>query len=214
MSSIPSSRLKHATTYAHQRLATELPADLAYHDLRHTRDIVVPAAERMADLHDLNPWEHDLLIAAAWFHDIGFVERYENNEVIGAEIATDTLPRYGYTKDEVAIIAEIILATSLPHDPQTRLQSIMIDADMDSLGREDFVTIADGLRKEERKYLNRDMDDVAWYTYEMNFLRSHRYFTTPQRYYRTPGKLQNFMRLYRLRQKAINTQATNRKNSG
>ncbi|MEO1444194.1 MAG: phosphohydrolase, partial [Chloroflexota bacterium] len=208
MSSVPSTRLKQAAAYALKRLENELPADLTYHDVGHTRDIVVPAAQRLAELHDLSSWENDLLIAAAWFHDIGFIERYENNEVLAAEIATDALPRFGYTKDEIAIIAEIILATSLPHDPQSRLQAIMIDADMDSLGREDFVTIADGLRKEEKRYLNRDKDDIEWYTYEMNFLRSQRYFTTPQRYYRTPGKLQNFMRLYRLRQKAISTQAT------
>ena len=51
---------KQAWDYVLRRLSQELPANLYYHGIHHTRDDVVPAAIRLANLADLS--EKDMLI--------------------------------------------------------------------------------------------------------------------------------------------------------
>ena len=45
-----------------------------------------------------------LLRTAAYFHDLGFVEQREQHEAIGARVAAETLPRFGYRPDQIALI--------------------------------------------------------------------------------------------------------------
>jgi uncharacterized protein len=185
-----------AVSYAHDKLVHDLPANLLYHGTHHTRDDVVPAAKRLANAYKLSKDGQALLLTAAWYHDIGFTVRYDKNEAIGARIAAEALPRFGYTFEQIQMIVGIILATRPPQDPKTLLEAIMVDADLDSLGRDDFIAVAKTLREEEAIYKNITRTESQWYWEEMNFLRDHRYFTDIQRRYRTVGKLKNFMRLH------------------
>ncbi len=188
---------EQATAYALNRLQTELPSDLYYHGVHHTRDDVVPAVESIARNYPLSKEERALLLTGAWYHDIGFVKRYERNESLSVEIVYEVLPRYGYSPIQIEIIVGIIQATRPPQKPTSLLEEIMVDADLDSLGRTDFLTVASTLRREEEVHMNRVMTDTEWYRMEMKFFSSHRYFTAAQRYRRTSGKLKNFMKLYR-----------------
>ena len=179
-----------ARNYALERLETELPDDLSYHSLSHTRDDVVPAADRLAELEGINGEERILLLTAAWYHDIGFIERYPNNEMIGARIAEENLLRFGYTPEQIQMVKDLIMATCMPQQPHSLLQKIIADADMDSLGREDFFVISDNLRVEMavrgEVYAAED-----WYQKEFDFLKSHRYFTAAARQLRDAGKERN-----------------------
>lgn len=188
---------KRATTYALNQLETRLPPNLYYHGVHHTRDDVVPAAERLAAAYRLSAEDRALLLTAAWYHDIGFIQQYENNEPLGAQIAVTALADFGYNNQQLKVIKDIILATAPPQKPQNLLEAIMVDADLDSLGRGDFIKVADTLRREEEIYLDKKRTDDEWCWEEMQFLSKHRYFTKVQRLYRTSGKLKNFMRLYR-----------------
>ncbi len=185
-----------AARYAYDKLETELPANLLYHGVHHTKDDVVPAAKRLADSYNLDKEAKLLLLTAAWYHDVGFTVRYDKNEAIGARIAAEALPQFGYNFEQIQAIVGIILATSPPQAPNNLLEAIMVDADLDSLGRDDFMDVATALREEEAIFKNLTRTDSQWFWEEMNFLRDHRYFTDVQRRYRTVGKLKNFMRLH------------------
>ena len=67
---------------AHVRalLKDELPSNLLYHDLDHTVELVVPAADRIAAAMGVDDRTAVLARTAAWFHDVGFIERYDDNE--------------------------------------------------------------------------------------------------------------------------------------
>ena len=65
---------ERAKEYALKRLEKELPPDLLYHNLEHTRDIVVPAVERLAAMEGIEGEALLLLRTAAYYHDLGFVE--------------------------------------------------------------------------------------------------------------------------------------------
>src|SRR3989338_10064542 len=100
--------------YALHRLESELSPDLHYHGITHTRNDVVPAAETLADMEGMQGESLYLLLTAAWFHDLGYIEQPLHHELISARIAGEVLPGFGYTSEQVEIVRWAILATALP----------------------------------------------------------------------------------------------------
>jgi len=171
------SSIKYYKTERHvlNILQKNLSAKLYYHSINHTKD-VVKAVERIALLEGVTDEGLFLLKTAAILHDAGFIELYEHNERIGARMATEILPKYGYTEQHIKTIVELIHVTEIPHKPINKLQEIICDADLDYLGREDFEEIADRLRQELREMKKID-SDKAWDLLQMKFLNQHHYFT-------------------------------------
>lgn len=178
------------------RLSRELAPDLAYHGVHHTRNDVLPAAERLAAMSDLDSQGTLLLRTAALFHDVGFLECYRDNESIAVRIAQETLPHFAFTDQQIEQIGEIILATPLPHSPSSFLQALMCDADLDSLGRADFLLASHNLRRELAAY-GEELDLRAWYERQLGFLQSHTYFTPAAHTLRNAGKQDNILELRR-----------------
>jgi predicted metal-dependent HD superfamily phosphohydrolase len=148
---------------------------LHYHSIEHTKD-VVRAVERLALMEGVTDEGLFLLKSAATYHDAGFVEQYEKNEPIGARLAEEILPKYGYSEQHIQTIKELIYVTQIPHRPKNKLEEIMCDADLDYLGRDDFHEIADYLRRELREH-GKLGSDRRWDEIQVEFLTSHRYFT-------------------------------------
>jgi len=117
-----------------------------------------------------------ILKTAALYHDAGFVHQYANNEDIGADLAQEVLPRFGYTQEQIDKIRGLIHATKVPQKPQTHLQQIICDADLDYLGGDEFHPIADKLKRE---LMERDIvtSDKQWDELQVKFLEAHTYFT-------------------------------------
>ena len=126
----------------HKCLKAELPDNLFYHGIHHTFDDVLPAAERLGQLAKLNTDDMLLLQTAAAYHDMGYIERYENNEIIAARMVSEELPQFGYSQTQIDLIKQIILVTNFANTPKTLLEKLMRDADLDSLGRDDFFVIS------------------------------------------------------------------------
>lgn len=164
-----------AKHYIIQRLIHELSPKLYYHGLHHTFD-VYDAAKQLAVTENISDEELILLKTAALFHDSGFIEQYSHNEPIAVKIARQALPQFAYTENQIAVIAEIIMATNMEKLPQTLLQKIMCDADLDYLGRSDFHILATLLQKELNAY-GADYDNKQWDEIQVKFLEKHTYYT-------------------------------------
>jgi uncharacterized protein len=169
--------LLQARRYAVQRLEQQLPAVLTYHCLAHTLRGVVPAVERLAALERVNGQDLLLLRTAAYYHDLGFVERWDGHEAISARLASEILPRFGYSTAQIEVIRGIILATRYPFKPRTHFESIMVDADLDVLGRDDFWPRNHALRTEREALAGQRSTDEEWYGSQLAFMHTHRYFT-------------------------------------
>jgi ligand-binding sensor domain-containing protein/class 3 adenylate cyclase/predicted metal-dependent HD superfamily phosphohydrolase len=164
-----------AERYIMRLLEKKLSPKLHYHSIAHTRD-VTKAAERIALMEGVKGEDLFLLQTAATYHDAGFVDQYEANEPVGVRMAREILPRYGYEEDQIDVVAGLIYATRIPHNPQNHLQEIICDADLDYLGRDDFHEIADKLRLELREH-GKINSDKLWDEIQVKFLTQHRYFT-------------------------------------
>jgi uncharacterized protein len=182
--------------YALQCLSQELSTTLHYHSVAHTRDVVVLAVERLATMEGVEGEAFLLLQTAAWYHDLGFVEQHTDHESISIRIAAATLPRFGYCPEQITVIAGMIMATKMPQSPHTLLEAILADADLDVLGREDFLHWSQALRAKLAEY-GAPMTDEQWFQYQLQFFQDHCYFTTAARALRDDRKQRNFEMLSR-----------------
>jgi ligand-binding sensor domain-containing protein/class 3 adenylate cyclase/predicted metal-dependent HD superfamily phosphohydrolase len=170
-------------------LEKKLSPALHYHSIAHTKD-VCKAVERIALLEGVADEGLFLLKSAATYHDAGFVESYEKNEPVGARMAGEILPKYGYTKNHIEQIRELIFVTQIPHQPKNKLEEIICDADLDYLGRDDFHEIADKLRLELREHGKID-SDRKWDEIQVMFLTQHQFFTETAKKTRQENKMKN-----------------------
>jgi hypothetical protein len=116
--------------------------------------------------------------------------QYADHEAAGIRIAAAVLPRFGFAAEHVRRIAGMIRATRLPQAPTNVLEEILADADLDSLGRDDFFAASLALRAElaERGHL---IDETTWFARQLSFLQSHQYWTASARGLRDPQKQRN-----------------------
>ena len=157
------------------RLENELDPRLGYHNITHTLDVLEQAEvlanqEKVTDKHDLL-----LLKTAAVFHDSGFLFVYKNHEEKGCEIAAESL-RNVFSKEDIKKICGMIMATKIPQTPNTLLEQIICDADLDYLGRNDFEPISRNLYKEFIVF-KIIPEDIIWDHIQIKFFESHHYFT-------------------------------------
>jgi uncharacterized protein len=169
------------------RLREGLSPRLTFHSLWHTQEDVLPAVRRLARLHGLADEQSRLIEVAAAYHDSGFLETFEEHEQVSARIAAGTLPGCGFTPGEVEQVTRLILATRLPQRPCGLLEEILADADLDVLGRDDFMERSEALRQEYEN-LGRPVSRRSWLQEQLGFLERHRYFTLPARELREAGK--------------------------
>lgn len=182
-------QLQRACEYMLSRLARELDPRLTYHNLSHTVDVMAQAtriahAEGITDMTELN-----LLQTAACFHDSGFLHVYNEHETEGCRIASDILPRFGYSPTQIRAVCQLIMATRIPQSPTNKLSEILCDADLDYLGRNDYGPISQTLFNEWVAY-DRIPDPAQWGAIQRGFLKQHRYFTATNQHLRSGMKQQ------------------------
>ena len=175
------------------KLDAELPKYLHYHNTKHTID-VLSQVELIGIIEGVSDKDLLLLKTAALFHDIGQIHQSAGHEEIGCEYTKEWLPKYAYTDDEIEIINGIIMATQLPPKPKTLLQKIICDADLDYLGRSDFIPVSDTLFKELSEQ-NIITDINEWNKLQVKFLSSHSYFTQSAKALREVNKQEQIKRL-------------------
>jgi len=186
-----------AIAYALNRLRTELPAQLHYHNVMHTEGDVLPAVVRLARLSNVAEPDLHLLEVGAAFHDLGQIRTNLGHELIGIEIMSGVLPGLGFNPAEIERVSGMILATRMPQTPLNEEQKLLVDADLDSLGREDFFETSKALWQ-ERALFGLVIPWDTWLKNQLNFLRTHRYFTPAARALRDEGKHRNIELLERL----------------
>ena len=191
-------RLKKVDQYVRALFKDELPSGIKFHDANHTLHPnrgVVAVANRIALSEKISAHDRELVIAAAYFHDTGYIREYDKNEPIAARIAGRILKLLDYKPEEIEKVQKMILATDLAKKPKTHLEKILCDADLDNLGREDFFKLDSKLR-EGRRIRGLDVsDDVKWYKGTLEVMKNHKYYTGSQIQLREEEKQKNMKKL-------------------
>ena len=168
-------QFKQVKGFILDKLKKELPENLTYHTLAHVLD-VYNAAENIGTLERITKYEMKLLLTATLFHDAGFIDGPKCHEEGSCKMASEYLPGFGYTADEIEKVNGIIMATKIPQAPKNHLEEIICDADLDYLGRDDFFGISDTLYTEftDAGIVNNEND---WNKLQVKFFEGHSYFT-------------------------------------
>ncbi len=183
-----------AKDYIVERLVTELPKTLYYHGAHHTFD-VVKSVHSLSLGEKLSNADFFVLLTAAYFHDAGYIYKYERNEPIAVRMAQDVLPGYDYSDRQIKIIENIILATESAVQPTNVMEKIMCDADHDYFGRHDYLKISVSLRKEFAVY-DKEYSDIDWLKLQIKYLEEkHQYYTETALKTRQPMKDAQLLKL-------------------
>lgn len=148
--------------------------DLCYHNLEHTKNVVIRTIEIAAN-YQLSETELFILSASAWFHDtgqlVGGPKLHEDKSVI---IMKDFLEPKSVKKDIIGKIESCVCATKMPQHPKTIMDEILCDADTYNLGTEDFLKTDELLKKE---FTLRKIPVDNWEEKTLELLLTHKYFT-------------------------------------
>jgi len=175
------------------KLENELPEYLYYHNVKHTVDVVTEV-ELIGWGEGITDEEILLMKTAGLFHDVGHVVQYNDHEYHGTLIAREMLPKYNYTQEQIDRICDIIMATKMPPKPTDTLQSIICDADLDYLGRSDFIPVSNTLYKElKEQNMIGTLND--WNKIQVKFITGHQYFTGTARNLREVNKQKQIERI-------------------
>ncbi len=191
-------RFKKLFPFIENILESRLPRNLTYHNKEHTLIYVLDAVDRLAVSEKVNENDHELLLVSVLFHDVGYVFKMEEHEKTGINFAREILPDYGFSVSEIDKVADIIQSTKveivnglpLQHPGDNVLFKIMCDADLDSLGREDYPQRSWALYTENTN-LGATIDLKDWWKGQWIFLNRHEYFTESNIEFRKEGKKKN-----------------------
>ncbi|HSD06844.1 Pycsar system effector family protein [Flavobacterium sp.] len=166
-----------------------------YHNLNHTLE-VVRAVTILCDAENVNPSDKEILLVAAWFHDVGYTKNHVNHEELSIEIASHFLKEKGKSDDYIDTVSNLIRATEKKYVPQTDLEKIIKDADYHHILNDDYLFKCEGLRKEWQNTEGKSMTDLEWAKVNEYFLTTaHKFYTSYAKENWQPLKEKNIKRL-------------------
>lgn len=168
--------------------------DLVFHNLAHTKSVVKHTLE-IASHYKVSDREILILIAAAWFHDTGYLYADpDKHEMTGCQIMKNFMKNV--TEDET-IIEEIhacVMATKFPRNPKNLLREIICDADTYQFGTKKFEQTNKKVR-EELKRRNGEIDSFKFREETIQLLKTHIYYTSYCKDLLNQGKKKNLKQL-------------------
>ncbi|MBE2246375.1 MAG: HD domain-containing protein [Candidatus Competibacteraceae bacterium] len=165
-----------AEEYVSSLMQEKLTSRHYYHNLLHTRDVVAYAKE-ISKGENLTEAEQEIVILAAWFHDVGYTEKYIGHEEESQEIASEFLRQHSFPEEKILIVKNCILSTKYLHHSGNVLESVLIDADRLTMGRPDFKEKGELLRKEWEYYLDKTHTDEEWAQIQVMYLQETEFNT-------------------------------------
>lgn len=163
---------------------------LLYHNLDHTKEVVIRAKE-IAEQYNLNDRQQFILLASAWFHDTGHLlcEDLAIHEEMSVEIMREYFREKTIDESIVRCIEKCIMATKMPVNPQTLLEQILCDADTFHVGTPEFFSIDQSVWNELE--LRLCMSIQCRVEKSILFLKAHQFYTSYCQKKLYDGKVKN-----------------------
>ena len=168
--------IREAEEFVTSVLKNETPETYSYHTLEHTVEVVKNVVF-IGIKENLSEDEMNILQIAAWFHDAGYIKTYKGHEKESAGMAAKFLERQGVDENIRAAVAESILATAFPQNPESRVARVLCDADFMHLGQENYFEQAEKLRQEQKNADIRKLKKVEFDQESLKLFEDHNWHT-------------------------------------
>lgn len=153
-----------------------LPDDLLYHNLSHTYEVAKIVGE-LAEESNLNEEDKEVLQLAGWFHDTGYINKYNGHEAESLKYAEEFFEDVDYPKEKRKEVEDLIKSTIKGHNPEGLKEELLHDADMAHIGRKRFFRKGELLRVELENYLNESYSELEWNKKQYQFLINNEFIT-------------------------------------
>jgi hypothetical protein len=193
---------KKVKSFVFDLFKNKLPSQVVYHNFEHTSK-VVEAVNEIAIGENISEDDLEVLLLAAWFHDTGFIQGYDNHEEKSKAIAHKFLIENGIAKDKIDRVFSLIGATKMPQNPTNKFEEIICDADLFHLGEENFKEKGNLLRTERENLSGKSLTDIEWLKENVNFLGNHKYFTDYAFNKLNAQKTQNWVKIQKELKKTV-----------
>ena len=160
-----------AIKMAQDLLRNHIDPKYVYHNYDHTLN-VVKAAHIIGFHSKLSKKDLDLLIMAAWFHDVGYCSGHLSHEESSVKIASRILSTVDFSREDIDKISLAILSTSMPQNPTTDIAKCLCDADLYHLSQPDYKMTCGLLRQELDIVNGTAYTDEQWCEENKNFMSS------------------------------------------
>ncbi|MGB5286858.1 MAG: Pycsar system effector family protein [Ignavibacteriaceae bacterium] len=147
-----------------------------YHNFTHTAE-VVKATEEISNALGVSNEEKEILLIAAWFHDVGYTESCNGHEEIGISLATHFLEENNYPREKINRISKLIDATRMPRNPQNLFEEIICDADLHHIGTSEFRDKSKLFKAELENLKGSKIPDKEWLEHNLKFFNDHKFYT-------------------------------------
>ena len=155
----------------------KLSQDYIYHNFNHTLRVVNNAGI-IAREEGLGEEDTEILLLAAWFHDLAYIDGPTDHEQKSGKMAYDFLTANGYPEEKATRVSDLIKVTQLTAEPQTLHEKIMRDADCSHFADKNYTTLSELLREEWKLTQGKTFSDLEWAILNRKLLiQDHRFFT-------------------------------------
>lgn len=124
--------------------------------------------------HDL-----ELLVVAAWFHDLGYSNSYTQHEHESKLIAERFLQENNYDSQDIQVVLDLIESTRVDYLIQKNiLEEVLFDADRGSIGQLNFFELGNDLRNEWVIHDFALFSDEGWNALQVKYLENTQFKTS------------------------------------
>ena len=174
MKLIDDALISEAKQFISSLLTTELSENCVFHTIAHTLD-VVENAEIIGKYCKLDADTLNILRMCALFHDVGYVDAYDDHEIFSAERAKTYLHSKNIDPEIINQVEVAILSTKTPQNPKDQISRILCDADLMNLTFDDYFEQIDLMRKEWEKVGKAKLNSQEFHISSLEFFQSHEY---------------------------------------
>lgn len=178
-------------------LLDNLPENLKYHNKGHTLDVIRETV--LFGIHDrANPDViKEQVIAAAW-HDVGYIEQYEDNEVIAVELFYGSEAYKKLSQEDRDEVMGSILDTQIQFseggptlEQESSKYGYLLDADVSNFGRDDFFEKSELIAEEQGIDMNNPIAKKAFFAFALKLMENHKWKTESAEMLRQKTKEEN-----------------------
>ncbi|MBK8516645.1 MAG: HD domain-containing protein [Saprospiraceae bacterium] len=168
--------IKKAEQFVIDTFNTSLPEIYVYHNYTHTR-YVVKKVKEIAKAEKITEEEKEMVVLAAWFHDLGYIDGKKGHEERSANMASRFLRENDYPVEKEEVVIGCIKATDFNFTPITLLNQMIRDADTAHFAEDNYSDYSKMLKTECEILDGCNMSKKEWNSENIKIFNTHNYFT-------------------------------------
>lgn len=168
--------LKEVEKYTLRYYEENFSSSHSYHSIEHTQ-LVVNVASKISNFEGLDKRNTDIVIVAAWFHDIGHAVSINNHEDESCKIARQFLAGNKVDEEFILAVEACICSTKQGAQKKSLNDKILSDADNAHTGLPNFMEISNLFRKELGNFADKKITKLEYWKKTLVFLKETKFLT-------------------------------------